>query len=150
MWHEMQARIFRSLLQQEYILIQFLFPVEKMNWHFNVNRQVRLIKHWHICSIINCFLLIMKKVVFLLKSECEQSNFGLDCKERCSGHCINNVPCDHVSGVCHGGCQDGYHGARCFNCKKLISVLVKCILNITLYFSKSLFVNSSMHSRIFW
>lgn len=43
------------------------------------------------------------------------------CSERCSDHCINNGPCDHVSGVCSGGCQDGYLGARCFNCKKLIN-----------------------------
>lgn len=60
-------------------------------------------------------------VFFLLKSECDSEQFGLDCKERCSGHCNNSVPCDHISGECHGGCQDGYLGDRCFNCKILIS-----------------------------
>lgn len=57
------------------------------------------------------------------KSECERNAFGLDCKELCSGHCNNNEPCDHVSGVCSGGCQNGYIGARCFNCKMRISLL---------------------------
>lgn len=62
---------------------------------------------------------------FLLKTECDRDYFGLDCREHCSGHCNKNEPCDHVSGVCSGGCQDGYLGARCFNCKKRISIMVK-------------------------
>lgn len=42
----------------------------------------------------------------------------MDCKKQCSGHCINNEPCDYISGVCHSGCQDGYIGNNCNICKK--------------------------------
>lgn len=77
------------------------------------------------------------KSCFSLKSECDSNNFGLDCRERCSGHCKNNEPCDHVSGDCSNGCQDGYHGARCFNCKKLIiTTKVMCKMLNRLFFSK--------------
>ena len=54
---------------------------------------------------------------FLFKTGCPPGHYGLDCKDNCSGHCINNEPCDHVSGVCPSGCQDGYTGARCNNSK---------------------------------
>lgn len=37
----------------------------------------------------------------------------MTCKERCSEHCINNERCDHVSGLCPSGCQDGYIGKHC-------------------------------------
>lgn len=59
---------------------------------------------------------------FFFKSECTPGHFGVACNERCSGHCINNGPCDHVSGVCPGGCQNGYLGAQCLNYKKQINV----------------------------
>lgn len=41
------------------------------------------------------------------------------CRERCSGHCTNNESCDHVSGQCTRGCQDGYLGIYCNNCELL-------------------------------
>lgn len=41
----------------------------------------------------------------------------MNCSKRCSGHCINNEPCDHVSGVCSSGCQDGFDGTHCNHCK---------------------------------
>lgn len=44
---------------------------------------------------------------------CPYRYFGMDCSESCSGHCINNETCDHVSGVCTNGCQDGYTGSLC-------------------------------------
>lgn len=52
-------------------------------------------------------------IILPLCIECPSQRFGLDCKERCSGHCINNEPCDHVRGVCPSGCQDGYFGTLC-------------------------------------
>lgn len=58
--------------------------------------------------------------MYFLKSECTPGHFGVACSERCSDHCVDNGPCDQLSGVCFGGCQDGYLGARCFNSKKLI------------------------------
>lgn len=47
----------------------------------------------------------------------------MTCKERCSEHCINNEPCDHVSGLCPSGCQDGYIGNYCRQCKKTINYM---------------------------
>lgn len=41
----------------------------------------------------------------------------MNCTERCIGHCIKSEPCDHVSGVCTSGCQDGYIGLYCNGCK---------------------------------
>lgn len=52
-----------------------------------------------------------------IQIECPPEQFGLDCRERCSGQCINNEACDHASGVCSSGCQDGYIGTRCDECK---------------------------------
>lgn len=40
----------------------------------------------------------------------------MDCRELCTGHCIRDEPCDHVIGICHSGCQDGYIGTHCNNC----------------------------------
>lgn len=53
-----------------------------------------------------------------LKSECSLGHFGVNCRERCSGHCLNDKPCDHVSGICAIGCQDGFIGKYCNKCKK--------------------------------
>lgn len=53
-----------------------------------------------------------------LKSECSLGYFGVNCRERCSGHCLNDKPCDHVSGICTIGCQDGFIGEHCNKCKK--------------------------------
>lgn len=57
---------------------------------------------------------------FLLPNvECPLGYFGKDCTEHCSGHCIKGEPCDHISGECTNGCQDGYTGVRCSDCKKM-------------------------------
>lgn len=56
--------------------------------------------------------------------ECPSGHFGLDCKERCSRYCTYNDPCDHVSGICPSGCQDGYMGTYCNNGKIFISFVI--------------------------
>lgn len=66
--------------------------------------------------------ILFSKHVFLCL-ECLKGYFGLHCKERCSGKCANSDPCDHISGVCHSGCQDGYIGNNCNNCKKYSTVI---------------------------
>lgn len=53
-----------------------------------------------------------------LNSECTPDYYGMNCRERCSGHCKSNKPCDHVSGECPGGCEDGYMDEFCNSCKK--------------------------------
>lgn len=54
----------------------------------------------------------MAKYIFL-RIECPPGKFGLDCSQVCSGHCIHNEPCDHVSGACFNGCGDGFVGTSC-------------------------------------
>lgn len=58
------------------------------------------------------FSLYMLLVVFYF-IVCPSGYYGLNCKERCSGHCMNDKPCDFVSGYCSNGCHDGYLGTRC-------------------------------------
>lgn len=67
--------------------------------------------------------------------ECTPGYFGRDCQERCSGHCKNNESCDHVIGVCPGGCQDGYMDEYCNSCKKPTTIFknIICALNVYSY-----------------
>lgn len=52
--------------------------------------------------------------------ECSPGHFGMNCSELCSGHCVDEESCDHISGVCHRGCQDGFVGRLCNNCKTML------------------------------
>lgn len=63
-------------------------------------------------------LSVLMMYVVLLNLECKPNYFGLDCQERCSSHCKNNEPCNHVSGRCPGECQDGFMDEYCNSCKK--------------------------------
>lgn len=67
-----------------------------------------------------------------MNSGCEAGFYGLNCSNLCSGNCANSDPCDHVSGVCPGGCQNGYIGAHCNSCKKPASFLKNNIAHIQL------------------
>lgn len=58
---------------------------------------------------------------------CLSGHYGTDCSERCSGHCINNEPCDHVSGLCPDGCEYGYTGKQCNNCTKFTCIDQDCV-----------------------
>lgn len=62
---------------------------------------------------------LLKNVFYFVFTECSSGFFGINCKELCSGYCKNSGPCDHVSGVCPNGCQDGYDGTFCIDCKLL-------------------------------
>lgn len=70
---------------------------------------VTVIKKGMILKLLIC--------MYVLHLECQAGHFGIECRERCSGHCIDNEPCGHVSGECPSGCQDGYIGTDCANSK---------------------------------
>ena len=36
------------------------------------------------------------------------------------GICQNKLPCDHVTGLCIGGCANGWTGEKCKNSKSII------------------------------
>lgn len=44
---------------------------------------------------------------------CENEMHGINCKDRCSGHCLNNVTCNFITGFCNNGCSIGYLGDMC-------------------------------------
>nr|XP_022306114.1 multiple epidermal growth factor-like domains protein 10 isoform X2 [Crassostrea virginica] len=46
-------------------------------------------------------------------TKCVGGWYGLDCKQQCSGHCRDNIPCNHDSGQCDGGCAAGWRGVFC-------------------------------------
>lgn len=51
--------------------------------------------------------------------DCPHGYYGVGCRGICSGHCMREEPCDHVSGECSNGCLDGFTGERCNICKIL-------------------------------
>lgn len=57
-------------------------------------------------------------LVELIFIECSSGYFGTGCRETCSRHCINNTVCNHVSGICPNGCEDGYMGTHCNSSKR--------------------------------
>nr|XP_022312538.1 multiple epidermal growth factor-like domains protein 10 isoform X2 [Crassostrea virginica] len=46
-------------------------------------------------------------------TECPDEWYGFDCKQQCSGHCRDNVPCNKVTGQCDKGCAHGWYGQHC-------------------------------------
>lgn len=64
------------------------------------------------------------------------------CSTGCIGHCSGNKLCDHVSGMCPEGCQDGFLGRYCNECKsqETLSTFVLTKL-LVLHFFPIRFVN---------
>lgn len=44
---------------------------------------------------------------------CEIDAFGKGCSYQCSGHCLDNVPCNSTTRYCDSGCDSGYLGPFC-------------------------------------
>lgn len=42
------------------------------------------------------------------------------CKDECSLYCVNKQLCDYESGVCEGGCMNGWIGERCMEGKCVV------------------------------
>ena len=45
--------------------------------------------------------------------DCPPGYYGYACNKACSGHCLNNTVCDHITGTCTDGCLAGYVGKLC-------------------------------------
>ena len=42
-------------------------------------------------------------------SVCVAGHFGSNCASTCSGNCVNDEHCNHITGNCDNGCKDGYY-----------------------------------------
>ena len=49
----------------------------------------------------------------LILTVCDGGWYGLNCTQRCVGHCLNDDFCSHETGHCDGGCAYGWYGHYC-------------------------------------
>lgn len=45
--------------------------------------------------------------------ECVAGKYGKNCSQDCSRHCNDSMACDKKTGVCDGGCVDGWKWLMC-------------------------------------
>lgn len=65
-----------------------------------------------------CMLtLLFFNVSNLCYVECPPGSFGTNCSGKCKRFCRD--PCNHISGICDNGCQDGWLGPHCNQCKQI-------------------------------
>ena len=79
---------------------------------------------------INLQLRIIHLIIFFFNSYvgCVPGYYGQKCEKACSGHCLNNTICDYIDGRCRDGCQPGYIGTLCNDCKMFKSSFY-CVLD---------------------
>lgn len=61
---------------------------------------------------------------------CEMGELGKGCStsNQCSGHCLDNAPCNSTTGHCDGGCDSGYLEPFCKKSMCVINFyLLHCI-----------------------
>ncbi|XP_056017460.1 multiple epidermal growth factor-like domains protein 10 [Ostrea edulis] len=44
---------------------------------------------------------------------CPAGYYGLQCRSTCTGHCRDNLSCNHTTGQCDYGCGNGWTGIHC-------------------------------------
>ena len=57
---------------------------------------------------------------------CSDGAYGYGCVHNCSGHCVDDSPCNKETGHCDRGCKAGYTNALCSKGKlkeSLITIL---------------------------
>lgn len=69
---------------------------------------------------------------FVLSLECSAGYFGKSCNNSC-GHCVNSSMCDHVTGVCFGGCGPGYKEPTCDSGNTSYNMIYKNNIIVKLY-----------------
>lgn len=42
-----------------------------------------------------------------------ESWYGVNCSQKCTGHCRDGTLCNHVTGHCERGCAAGWTGTLC-------------------------------------
>lgn len=81
---------------------------------------------------------MLPKAISLLVAGCDDKSYGYGCLYNCSGHCLNDSPCNKQTGHCDGGCNPGYTNKDCneskitdqciFDANKLIILLFSIIM----------------------
>lgn len=67
----------------------------------------------YFCLGLFMIYILIAQAVSLLVTGCYNGTYGYDCTNNCSGHCLNNSPCDKQTGHCDGGCKPGYSNDDC-------------------------------------
>lgn len=52
-------------------------------------------------------------VPYFYITECGDGWYGITCSQQCAGHCRSGISCNHVTGQCDGGCDEGWTEAIC-------------------------------------
>lgn len=91
-------------------------------------------------------------IFFCIVLECPLGRYGRNCWRRCSKNC--NRSCDRKTGVCYGGCRDGWQPPMCNRgicCTILfLTNICSCLKwNRVLTFNQSISLGVIMWSEIF-
>lgn len=62
----------------------------------------------------------MIKLIIECILECENGTYGFNCAKNCTGHCLNDSPCNKQTGICDMGCSAGYQDDYCSKGKFLM------------------------------
>ncbi|XP_056017439.1 multiple epidermal growth factor-like domains protein 6 [Ostrea edulis] len=67
------------------------------------------------CDIVNgtCLGCTAGWVGEFCNKSCPARYYGLQCGSTCTGHCRDNVSCNHTTGQCDYGCDNGWTGTHC-------------------------------------
>ncbi|XP_062571491.1 uncharacterized protein LOC134233533 [Saccostrea cucullata] len=70
------------------------------------------------------------------EEECPIGHFGYNCEESCNINCRVRGRCNRVTGLCQGGCKDGWEGSRCDKSKNDMdlfgpSLLGQCLVDMS-------------------
>lgn len=89
---------------------------------------------WSLCLYVNTL------------KECDDGTYGYDCIDNCSGHCLNNFPCNKQTGHCDRRCKHGYTNSKCSKgqCTILVIVCVKYTLAWLIVFTIFIKEDSNM------
>lgn len=53
------------------------------------------------------------EMIFFLLTVCDEMWYGVNCSQRCAGHCKDNDTCNYVTGQCDRGCDAGWTQSDC-------------------------------------
>lgn len=81
--------------------------------------------------IFQKLFIIIFNLFLMWNIACEVEKLGKGCSNRCSGHCVENVPCNSTTGHCDRGCASGYVEPFCNKSMNVIN-----------------FINNALHLRI--